>query len=278
MTMLTSFARTYNRNASPVMDDAMLQRVAPSIFAAEAHESRSARYTYIPTIDILNGLRREGFQPVKAFQARARDEGKREHTKHMIRLRHESTIAESVGDEFGEIVLVNSHDGTSSYQMMAGVFRLVCLNGLVVGQRMLEDIRVPHKGNIQDQVIEGAYRVLETLPAVSDSIAAMKGTRLSEGHQQAFARAALALRYEGPTEEMPVQPSQILRPRRMADSASDVWQVMNRVQENMIRGGLRTRSDNGRRMSTREVQGIDQSNAINRGLWTLAEELRKLAA
>lgn len=45
---------------SPLSDD-QIRRVAPSIFADGKHESRSERYTYIPTIEVLRGLRNEGF-------------------------------------------------------------------------------------------------------------------------------------------------------------------------------------------------------------------------
>lgn len=75
------------RADSPLSDD-QIRRVAPSIFADGKHESRSARYTYIPTIEVLRGLRNEGFQPFMICQTRVRDEGKRESTKHMLRLRH----------------------------------------------------------------------------------------------------------------------------------------------------------------------------------------------
>jgi hypothetical protein len=108
------------RSASPLSDQ-QIQTVAPSIFAANKHDSRSERYTYIPTIEVLNGLRREGFQPFMVCQTRVRDESRREHTKHMIRLRHANQIS---GTEANEIVLLNSHDGSSSYQMLAGMFRL----------------------------------------------------------------------------------------------------------------------------------------------------------
>jgi Domain of unknown function (DUF932) len=79
------------RSDRPLSDDE-INRVAPSIFADGKHESRSERYTYIPTIDVLNGLRNEGFQPFMVCQTRVRDDGKREHTKHMIRLRHADQI------------------------------------------------------------------------------------------------------------------------------------------------------------------------------------------
>ncbi len=116
------------RSDYPLSDD-QIRTVAPSIFADAPHESRSERYAYIPTAAVLAELRKEGFQPFMACQTRVRDEGKREHTKHMLRLRHASQIN---GAEANEIVLLNSHDGTSSYQMLAGMFRFVCSNGLAL--------------------------------------------------------------------------------------------------------------------------------------------------
>ncbi|WP_435171769.1 DUF932 domain-containing protein, partial [Falsirhodobacter sp. 1013] len=103
-------------------DDALRARV-PSIFAAEAHESRSARFAPVPTIDVLNNLRAEGFEPFMAQQARTRIAGKAEFTKHMLRLRHRS-ITNGDGEAF-EIILVNANDGTSAYQMLPGFFRLL---------------------------------------------------------------------------------------------------------------------------------------------------------
>lgn len=50
------------RSDSPLSDD-QIRRVTPSIFADGKHQSRSDRYTYIPTVDVLRGLRHEGFQP-----------------------------------------------------------------------------------------------------------------------------------------------------------------------------------------------------------------------
>ncbi|TFE40408.1 DUF932 domain-containing protein [Paraburkholderia dipogonis] len=94
----------------PLSDD-QLRRIAPSFFADGKHESRSDRYTYIPTIDVLRGLRNEAFQPFMICQTRVRDQGKREFSKHMLRLRHADQIT---GEKADEIVLLNSHDGTSS--------------------------------------------------------------------------------------------------------------------------------------------------------------------
>ena len=260
------------RSSTPIADD-QLREVAPSIFAEAAHDSRSARYTYIPTSTILDGLRKEGFQPFAVTQTRVRDEGKRDFTKHMLRLRHASQIADT---EANEIILLNSHDGTSSYQMLAGMFRFVCANGLVCGNAV-SDVRVPHKGQIMDNVIEGAYDVLDGFGLVRELRDDMRAISLRPAEAEIFARSALTLKYEpDPVKPAPVTESQILAPRRSADSGTDLWTTFNRVQENLVRGGLPARNAAGRRTRTREVQGIDQSVKINRALWLLADEMKKL--
>ncbi|VFR57256.1 FIG00955278: hypothetical protein [plant metagenome] len=238
-------------------------------------DQSSQRYAYIPTAAVLAELRKEGFQPFMVTQTRVRDEGKREHTKHMLRLRHASQIN---GAEANEIVLLNSHDGTSSYQMLAGMFRFVCSNGLVCGDTVA-DVRVPHKGDVSGHVIEGAYEVLRGFDRVKDSRDAMRAITLDEGEAEVFARSALALKYD-PTDNKPapITESQILMPRRFDDRRPDLWSVFNRTQENLTKGGLHGRSANGRRQQTRPVQGIDSDVRLNRALWMLADGLRQLKA
>lgn len=273
MQLASKFGRTAPVLRSPVpLTDDQIQAVAPSIFAAQAHDSRSARYTYIPTIDVLNGLRREGFQPFMVAQTRVRDEGKREHTKHLIRLRHANQITGKVANE---IILLNSHDGTSSFQMLAGVLRFVCCNGMVCGTNVGE-VRVPHKGDVVGEVIDGAFRVLNNFEVADEQRKGMQSLTLSEGAQTAFARAALELKWDTEDAPAPVTERQILRPRRMEDGGSDLWTTFNRVQENMTKGGLRGRAANGRATTTREVSGIDQNVKLNRALWVLADEMRKI--
>ena len=261
------------RSNHPLSDD-QIRAVAPSIFADTPHESRSERYSYIRTATVLTELRKEGFQPFMVCQTRVRHEDRRDYTKHMLRLRHASQIN---GDEANEIILINSHDGTSSYQMLAGMFRFVCQNGLVCGDTFA-DVRVHHKGNVIDHVIEGAYEVLHGFEQVQDSRDAMRAIALDDGEAEVFARSALVLKYDEPGKTLPITESQILRPRRFDDTHADLWSTFNRVQENLVKGGLTGRSANGRQQRTRPVQGIDQNVRLNRALWLLAEGLRKLKA
>ena len=260
------------RSDSPLSDD-QIHRVAPSIFADAPHESRSQRYAYIPTATVLTELRKEGFQPFMVTQTRTRHEDRRDYTKHMIRLRHASQI--NARGEANEIILLNSHDGTSSYQMLAGMFRFVCSNGLVCGDTVA-DVRVPHKGDVAGQVIEGAYQVLHGFDRALESRESMQAITLDEGEAEVFARAALSLKYDDPDKPAPITESQILMPRRFDDRRPDLWSVFNRTQENLTKGGLHGRSANGRRQKTRPVQGIDSDVRLNRALWMLADGLRQL--
>ncbi|MFP8660502.1 DUF932 domain-containing protein [Enterobacter kobei] len=256
------------RRDRPLTNDELMTHV-PSVFGTDKHESRSDRYTYIPTITLLDSLKQEGFQPFFACQTRVRDQSKREHTKHMLRLRREGQIT---GKQVPEIILLNSHDGSSSYQMLPGLFRAVCQNGLICGESFGE-VRVPHKGNVVEKVIEGAYEVLGIFDRVEEKRDAMQSLLLPPPAQQVFARAALTYRFG--EEHHPVTASQILRPRRYEDRQDDLWSIFNRCQENLLKGGLPGRTAKGKRSHTRAVKGIDGDVKLNRALWVMAEELQQ---
>lgn len=293
-----------NRQAQPLTLDE-LKRYAPSAFALKAHESRSSRYTYIPTVEIITAMMREGFQPFKATQSRSLIAGKSEFTKHMIRFRHSGAItAMRVGDSVPEVVLVNSHDGTSAYKLSAGMFRLVCSNGLMVADSTISSLSVHHTGNIAQKVIEGSFEIVgqsEKALAVADDWGRLQ---LTAGEQGAFAEAARELRFadgEG-TISTPITVAQLLAPRRADDANGpigwrgsrtevgpkpDLWHTLNVVQENVIKGGLRgvqrgtdekTGRPTRRNVTTRNVTGIDQDVKLNRALWTLAERMAELKA
>lgn len=275
MELMSKFTGNYAmlRRDEPLTEDEM-RAVAPSVFAVQAHVSRSDRYAYIPTSEVLKRLQREGFRTFMVCQSKSRDLSKREHTKHMVRLRHASQIAR---EEANEIILINSHDGTSAYQMLAGVLRFACENGLVCGTQMT-DIRVRHNGNVLDNVLEGAFQVVDDFRLVDVQKQAMKDLWLTLGDQLAFAKAARALKYDDPDVPPPVTEHQLLKIERTEDDAADLWTTFNRVQEHLVRGGLRGRRPDGRRATTRPIQAIDQNVKINRALWILAEAMRELKA
>lgn len=283
----------FNSQFSNALTIDALRSIVPSAFATEAHESRSARYTYIPTSEVIEGLMREGFAPFKAVQSRSRIEGKSEFTKHMIRFRHADAMAIEKGGNVPEVVLINSHDGTSAYKLLSGIFRVICTNGLVVCERNMGELSIHHKGNIVNQVIEGSFEIIGQSRKALGTIDNWSALQLTAGEQNAFAEAAHTLRFadhEG-NVETPITASQLLTPRRSADRAEngsswsrpapDLYRTMNVVQENVIKGGLSARNpgtarSRGRMVTTREVKGIDQDVRLNRALWQLAEKMAEL--
>ncbi len=277
---MPSLATRFGRNRvsfssdAPLSDD-QIRRVAPSIFATEPHFSRSARYAQIPTANVLTALRKEGFEPFSVCQSRSRFEDRRAFTKHMLRLRHASQI---VKEEAHEILLINSSDGSSSYQMMSGILRFVCANGLICGDE-LADIRIPHIGNVTERVIEGAFQVLDDAPRIASQVDEMKAIALKPDEQQVFARTAIELRFDvSDTQPAPITEDQVLRIRRRDDMDASLWTTLNRTQESLVRGGLQARNAQGRRTTTRAVEGIDSNTKLNRSLWTLAERMKQLKA
>jgi hypothetical protein len=257
------------RQNRPLTNDE-LARIVPSAFSSDKHDSRSDRYTYIPTINILDRLRDEGFEPFYARQSNTRDIDKRDYTKHLLRLRRHDQLN---GNEVPEIILLNSHDGSSSYKMIPGMFRQICSNGLVAWKSFGE-IKVPHKWDIVGQVIEGAYEVLKTFDLVTNNIYMMKSIELTRPEQRILGELALEYKYEG--KPAPVTAEQILSPRRWDDKKDDLWTTFNRVQENVIKGGIPGRTAKGKRTQTREVTGIDGDIKLNQALWKMAEEFAKL--
>ncbi|WP_272656328.1 MULTISPECIES: DUF932 domain-containing protein [unclassified Providencia] len=268
MTRLASRFSSANsiRRDRPLTTDELF-RTVPSVFSGEKHDSRSDRYRYIPTITLLDSLQKEGFYPFFACQTRVRDASRREHTKHLLRLRRHDQIT---GSQVPEIILLNSHDGSSSYQMLPGFFRYVCANGLVCGDSFGE-VRVPHKGDVLNKVIEGAYAVLETFDAIADKREQMQSLQLPPSAQHIFAQAALTYSYG--EEHHPITEAQVLQPRRVEDKKEDLWTVYQRLQENLIKGGLSGRTVKGKQTRTRSVNGIDGDIKLNKALWVLTEQM-----
>lgn len=286
---------TNHASASKVaLNETAMRALAPSMFAIDAHHSRSDRFVPVPTIDIVRGLQKEGFEVFSAQQAKTRDASKVGYNKHMVRMRNPAMRQMDNGDAY-EIVLVNGNDGSSAYRMMPGFFRFVCANGLIVGQSIGET-RVRHSGDAMGDVIDGAYTVLRDAPTVLDHIESFRATTLTRDEAVAFATAAHQLRFPNAAlardddafAPAPIEPVRLLSARRQEDMAerSNLWGVLNVVQENVIRGGQKGWVERAnargqmqtRRASTRAVAGIDGNRDLNRALWTLAEEMVKLKA
>lgn len=275
----------FNKLGNHALTDTELRSAAPSIFATQPWQGMSSRYTFIPTIDVVNALRNEGFQPFAAAQSSSRIEGKGEFTKHLIRFRDVRSNALQVAGFGGvtpEVLLINSHDGGSAYAVMCGCFRLVCSNGLVICSSGGTEMAVRHTGSA-DGVVSATFEIVKEFPVVMNSIERFANLRLEAGQQKAFASAALELKYDIDAENpAPITPDALIVPTRTEDAEPTLWNTFNTVQEKLIGGGQRylkaNSSTKAKRMRTRPVKGIAENTRLNKALWKLAEEMHKLAA
>ncbi len=275
----------FDDGARALSEDEM-RRAAPSIFATRPHISRSERFRAIPTIEVLRGLEKEGFFAVGARQSASRDASKTDYTRHMIRLRRLDDARQyRVGDTVCEIILRNANDGTSAYELMAGLFRIRCLNSLVAQIATVDSIKVRHSGDALEKVIEGTYRVLGQAEAVLAAPRDWSRIALDCKAKAALAASAHVLRFGDADGKVttPIRPEQLLTPRRAADRADDLWTTLNVIQENVIRGGLSARASasmdqrgrwrRGRVVTTRAVNNIDQDVRLNKALWDLGARM-----
>jgi Domain of unknown function (DUF932) len=263
------------QNLRPLNDE-QLRAAAPSVFAAEAWSGVSEKYSFVPTSAVVAGMRNNGWLPVSAGQQLVRLDSRRGFQKHIIRFQRADHIGQPL-DYRPEICLVNSHDRSSAYQLHAGVFRLVCSNGLIVADATFEHISIRHVGFHPDQVIEASFRVLESIPQLTANVQSFRAHQLTPTEQQAFAESAILLKYDD-LQNAPISANKVLEARRYDDNGNDLWRTFNRVQENLVRGGLKEwsrRKENGKRHPrTRPVTGIDENVKLNKALWHLAEALK----
>ena len=216
---------------------------------------------------LVSALMDAGFAPTHAMQTRSRD-GHTAYARHMLRFQP-IIHALALDDVVPQIVLINSHDGRSAYQLRAGLHRPVCTNGLLTPIGDFGLIHVSHRGNLVRNVVDAAQQITREFGRVAEVIEEMRGTTLSGGQQLDFAREALTLRFADRAEP-PVQPTQLLERRRMADIGDDVWRTFNALQEGILRGGLCGRTASDRAMRTRGIRAIRENVRLNTGLWQLA--------
>lgn len=292
-------------NSNKALTDDQIRAIAPSVFATSAQQDVSSRYSFLPTSAILDGMRAEGWQCVKAQDQRVRAEGREGFQKHMLRFCQTSEM--EVFEQFlqrgrheisraglavrTEIVLVNSHDRTSSYQLHAGLMRLICYNGLCVSDSILGHIAITHINFEPSKVIEASFEILKDTAKVTESMQAFQDRQLTYDEQLALAAGAHAYRWED-KEKAPVQPKVLLQGRRSEDvsgsgygeriAKSDLWTTFNVVQENVVKGGQKDYDKIGsaRRAGhrspgkVRAIKGIDEDLKFNKALWAMAEQLR----
>jgi hypothetical protein len=205
---------------------------------------------------------------------------RRDFTKHLIRLRRlDDDQTYRVGDTVCEILLKNANDGTSAYDLLAGLFRIKCLNSMVAQTGTIDAVKIRHSGDVQGKVIEGTYHVLNEAHKALAAPQDWSQIPMRDDARLAFADAAHVLRFGDENGEVttPIKPAALLQPRRRDDNGTDLWTTFNVVQENTIKGGIhgagRDANNRWRRTTSRAVKGIDQDVKLNKALFVLADRM-----
>lgn len=253
------------------LDEASLRRQAPSIYATGPMGGVSRRYAFVPTARIVDGLSTNGWVPVSVEEQRIRKECRRGFQKHLLRFRRVDQM-ETLAEWNVELVLINSHDAGCAYQVHAGIYRRICSNGLVLSQDSFEALRFRHAGRVAEEVVEASFRLMEFVPRVGELVERFRSRLMTHQEGVMLCVHGLALRY-GNVDASPIDPETLLQPRRPEDASMDLWTVLNRVQENLVRGGLSDgrRDRRGRLRGVRALRGIDSRVSLNKDLWGVAK-------
>jgi len=253
-----------------------IMRRAPSVFAEDKASRLTSRYHSLNTSELLPVLADYGYHPVQAAQKQAR-KGRVEHAAHML------AFAKDVGEGGlrSEIVAYNSHDGTSGVKLFAGAYRFICSNGIIAGEGFSANLRHTHKAM---SGFEGMLQnIIAGLPKMMDTIEALRQRTMDYDEAAALAKQAVQLRWdflEGAyvpedtrgTFATAKTVQNALSCQRREDDTYDAWTVLNRIQENVVRGHVMVRSftDKGQgERKARPIQSIQEHVRVNQQLFDL---------
>jgi hypothetical protein len=251
--------------------DEVKQR-ANSIFTEKAAPTVSSKFTHIPTHKVIEDMEQLGWGVVDAKQVKARKgEG---YQKHLVVFRNlDVVINGSDGDTvFPQILLTNSNDGKNAFTFTAGLFRMVCENGLVVSTQEFENVRIRHMGYTFEELQGQVRAMVEQLPLTVESMNKMKSIQLDENQAKELAKKALTTRFtEDQVKVMNFDLDELLKPTRDEDKGSDLWSVFNVIQEKILDGSFSYISG-ARVRKARKIKNFKQDIDINQKLFTMAAE------
>ena len=256
-----------NLNTIESISKEQVKQVAPSVFTKTGSSKVSEKYSHIPTERVMDDMSALGWNVVDAKEIKARkNQGFQKHM--LIFANPEIVINGNDGDTvFPRILLTNSHDGKNAFTFKAGLFRLVCSNGLVIADEQFGEMKIRHMGYDFEALQSLITEMVEKLPLTVESMNRFKNKQLSEEQKQKFALEALGLRFD--TENKTFNVNEFLTPTRKEDEGSDLWSVFNLVQEKLVNGMFDYRSTSKTRKA-RRIKNFQQDVALNTDLYKLA--------
>ena len=257
------------------LSNEQIREVAPTVFAEKPADNVSKHYTHIPTAQVLEDMKKLGWGVVDAQQVKARKNTTKGFQKHLVTFRNPDVIINGAdGDTvFPQILLTNSHDGKNAFTFTAGLFRLVCSNGLVIADEKFNDVKMRHMGYTFEDLQVQIKDMVEQLPLTVESMNKMKAVELNVKQMKALAEKSLTTRFT--KEQLKVAKinlDEIINPVRDEDKGNDLWSVFNVIQEKIITGDFSYLSG-AKSRKAREVKNFKQDMDINKKLFAFASEL-----
>ena len=259
---------------SGFLSDDQIKEIAPAVFTQKPSDEVSKHYTHIPTTKVINDMRTLGWDVVDVKEVKARKAKTRGVQKHMVVFRNPDVVINGGdGDTvFPQILLTNSHDGKNAFTFTAGLFRLICENGLVISTTQFEDVKMRHMGYTFEDLQVNIREMVERLPLTVESMNKMKEIEMNEQAALDFAKRALETRFdENQMKRIQIDLNDLLKPVREEDKGNDVWSIFNVVQEKIIEGDFEYTAGNKVRKA-RRVKNFNQDQKINKELFELALE------
>lgn len=249
--------------------------LAPSVATTKPLDGLSKHYVHVPTTTVIEDIQKLGWQPVSVQEVKARK--RKGYQKHLITFEHPDYKKEGeVDSEHPQLLLMNSHDGTSKFQLEAGIFRMICSNGMVIKSEDMGSVSVRHMGYDFKVIKEAVDSLMENIPLILNKIDKMKETELTEDEMVEFAKKAAKLRFEDLNEttkiEEVVDIDELLEVERKEDEGNKLYEVFNRVQEKIINGKFHYALGDKERKA-RPIKNFKQNVQVNQDLWVLAEDL-----
>jgi hypothetical protein len=244
----------------------MIKSTAPSVFATKPSPKVSNKYVFVPTIDIMENFQREGWD-----LASVRQMGKSEFGIHELRFRNGELP--KVGDTLIEAVIRNSHNGMATFSVSAGLYRLVCSNGLSVPTSVCDRFNLRHTNFDLGEVKRLTETFAERLPIIQNSVDRMMSRELSDDEKIKFVIKSTEMRWEMGSVPTTLNLEDFLTPNREEDKGDSLWKVFNVVQEKFIRGGVDYAGQSGRKTGLKGLKNIIAVNHVNTKLWEIAEEI-----
>ena len=214
-----------------------IREKAPSVFTQKCSPEVSDKYTHIPTTRVMSDMEALGWGVVKANEVKTKKKGG--YQKHILTFQNpEITITSKDGDTvIPQIILMNSHNGKSKFQFAAGLFRLVCSNGLVIADEEFANLNIRHMGYTFEELQEIMNTIVEKLPLTVECMNRMRQTELDREAQIKFAIECIETRFDE-KQIIKLDVDSVLNPIRKEDYGNDLWSIFNVVQEKVLAGGF----------------------------------------